>query len=309
MSQSAGFIKTPTFNEVEASFISLTGAISDHGKWLAEWNAKVLCGTPEEPLWHDEGRLHGDYHFGKWLNGEHSAFLQYMPEFIAINELYNKVHKGMQLTVTKVNNGESITRSEYKSFIDSEVALSEAIQGFRDELYKLLLSFDYLTGTLNRQAFFRILEQEYARITRFGEMGCIVLLDIDNFKSINDKFGHAAGDRTLVAIADFIIENMRPYDSICRYGGEEFLICMPKTTIDMAHKIIDRVREDLCKKRIWLSKHDYITASASFGISSMSAEEEFKETIVHADNALYHAKTSGRNKVGVWWAGKVKQTA
>lgn len=308
MSQSAGFIKTPTFSEVEASFINVTGAISDHSKWLAEWNTKVLCGISERSHC-DYGGSYGEYHYGNWLNGEHSDFLEYMPEFIAIKELYNKVYEGIQSTIRKVNSGESITYAEYKYFIDAEMALSESIQNFRDELYKLLLSFDYLTGTLNRQAFFRILEQEYARITRFGEAGCIVLLDIDNFKSINDRFGHAAGDRTLVSIADFIIENMRPYDSICRYGGEEFLICMPKTTIDIAHKIIDRVREDLSNKKIWISRHNYITASASFGISSMSAEEEFKETIVHADDALYHAKTNGRNKVGVWWAGKVKQTA
>jgi len=126
------------------------------------------------------------------------------------------------------------------------------------------------------------------------------LLDIDKFKSINDNLGHAVGDKVLIAIANFIIEKIRPYDSICRYGGEEFLICMPKTTVEMSHGIIDRVREELSQKTICVSDEDCIKISASFGIAPMLADEELKVTIEHADKVLYQAKKSGRNKVRVW---------
>lgn len=307
MLQSSGLVKTPTFSEVETSFAKLNDAIAGHSKWLVEWNTRVLCGIPVEVQYTSE-ESHRNCYFGRWLYGEHAGFLQDKPELAVIKELHCMVHDRMRATVKKANGGEPVTRADYKYFIDSEISLSESLLSLRDELYKLLLSFDYLTGALNRQAFFHILEQEYARITRFGELGCVVLLDIDNFKHINDKFGHAAGDKALISIAGFIIENMRPYDSICRYGGEEFLICMPKTTIDISHSIIDRIREELSQIKICVSDGNYIKASASFGIAPMSAEEEFKETIVHADNALYQAKTSGRNKVGVW-TGNYKQLA
>ena len=299
MSQSPDFIKTPIFSEVESSFTRLNDAIIGHSKWLTEWTTRVICGIPIEDQYTSE-KSHKDCYFGRWLYGEHTGFLQQRPEFAAIKELHRMVHNRMRAIAKKANSGEPITRTEYEHFIGSEISLSESLVNLRDELYELLLSFDYLTGALNRQAFFHILEREYARVTRFGEPSCVVLLDIDNFKNINDKFGHAAGDEVLISIAGFIIENMRPYDSVCRYGGEEFLICMPKTTIEISHSVIDRIREELSQKNICVSDGNCIKVSASFGIASMSAEEELKGTIEHADNALYQAKASGRNKVGVW---------
>ena len=299
MSQLSDSINSPTLSEVESSFTELNDAIIGHTKWLTEWNTRVICGIPVEDQYTSE-ESHKDCYFGRWFYGEHACFLQQEPEFTAIKELHCMVHNRMHAIVKKANSGEPITRTEYESFVNSEASFSESLINLRDELYKLLLSFDYLTGAFNRQAFFHILEKEYARVTRFNEPGCIVLLDVDNFKNINDKFGHAAGDKALTFIAGFIIENMRPYDSICRYGGEEFLICMPKTTIDISYRIINRIREDLSQKKIYLSDDDLIKVSASFGIAPMSAEEKLQDTIEHADKALYQAKTSGRNKVVVW---------
>ena len=299
MSQLPSPTKTPIFTEVETSFTELNEAIVGHSKWLAEWNTRVICGIPVEDQYASEGS-HKSCYFGRWFYGEHDHFLQQKPEFAAIEKHHSMVHKKMRDIVKKANNGEPVTRKEYDNFIDSEASFSEALINLRDELYKLLLSFDYLTGAFNRQAFFRILEQEHSRVKRFNEPVCIVLLDIDKFKRINDKFGHVAGDKVLISIANFIIENMRPYDSICRYGGEEFLICMPKTTVEMAHSIIDRVREELSHKTICVSDEDCIKVSASFGIAPMLVDEELKATIEHADKVLYQAKKSGRNKVRVW---------
>jgi len=298
MSQSSDLVKAPTFSEVETSFSKLNTAIICHTKWLTEWNIRVICKIPVEAQYISE-KSHIDCSFGQWLYGEHANFLRQKPEFSAIKSLHTVVHDKMHAIVNKANSGEIITRNEYESFIASEASFSESLVKLRDELYKLLLSFDYLTGVLNRQAFFHILEQEYARIMRFNEPACIVLLDIDNFKNINDKYGHDAGDKVLISIAKFILENMRPYDSICRYGGEEFLICMPKTSVDISHNIIDRIREELSQQKICILEDNYIQVSASFGIAPISIEN-LKDTIVHADKALYQAKTSGRNKVKVW---------
>lgn len=303
MSQSSDFVKTPTFNEVKSSFTEMNDAIICHTKWLTEWNTRIICGIPVEDQYTSE-ESHRNCYFGRWYHGKHADFLLHKPEFVAIKEQHRIVHNKMRAVALKANSDEPVTRAEYELYIKSEASFSESLINLRDELYKLLLSFDYLTGTFNRQAFFHILEQECARVTRFNEHGCIVLLDIDNFKNINDKFGHASGDKALIAIASFITENMRPYDFICRYGGEEFMICMPKTTIEMSHTIVDRIREDLSKTKISVSDDDYINVTVSFGIAPMSEEENLNDTIEHADMALYQAKTNGRNKVEVWSANR-----
>lgn len=299
MPDSISPLKTPILSEVESSFAQLNDAIIGHSKWLTEWNTRIICGIPVEEQYISE-ESHRTCFFGRWYYAEHANFLHHNPEFTAIEALHHQVHVGMRAIVQKTNNREPVTRAEYASFISSLASLTGAVVNLRDQLYNLLLSFDYLTGALNRQAFFHILEQEYALVTRLSGPCCIVLVDIDHFKKINDKFGHAAGDKVLAAISHFIIDNMRPYDSMCRYGGEEFMICMPATTLEAAQTVIERIREGLSKKKIAVSDANFITITASFGIAPMSAKEELKVTIDHADKALYRAKADGRNKTEVW---------
>jgi len=299
MSQPPNSIKTHTLSEAESLLTRLNDAIIGHAKWLTEWNTNIICETPIADKYISEDS-HRDCYFGQWYYRERANYLHQKSEFAAIEELHRTIHNKMSALAKKINRGGSITRTEYESFIDSEVSFSESVINLRDELYKFLLSFDNLTGVLNRQAFIHILEQEYARVIRFDEPCCVVLMDIDNFKNINDEFGHAAGDKALISIASFIIANLRPYDSICRYGGEEFLICMPKTSLEMAHTIIERIRKEMSQKKICVLEDNCIKIPASFGIAPMSAEEELKNTIEHADKALYRAKANGRNKVEVW---------
>ena len=299
MSFSTDTHKAPTFNDVESSFIKLNDAIIGHSKWLIEWNTRVICGIPVEPPYISE-TSHKDCFFGRWYYGKHPSFMIQKSEFANLDTHHSDVHTCMRAIVNKTNNKTPVSRDEYKQFVDSEATFSQSLITLRDEIYKLLLSYDHLTGALNRQAFFHILEQEQSRIARFSELGCLVLLDIDKFKNINDNFGHSAGDNVLKTISQFIIENLRPYDSICRYGGEEFLICMPKTTIEQSHVIIDRLREELSHETISISDRKTINVTASFGIAAISDDVELSEAIENADKALYEAKTGGRNMVGIW---------
>ncbi len=299
MSQTPDSVVTPTLKDVQLTLAQLDAAIIGHGKWLTEWNIRIICGIPVEEKYIAENAYKESY-FGRWYYDEHASFICHDPAFTAIEELHRRVHSGMRDIVLKIKRGETVSRDEYEAFIEYEASFTEVLVDLRDGLYKLQLSFDYLTGALNRQAFFHLLEQEYSRVTRFNEPGCVVLLDIDHFKDINDRYGHAAGDITLTTIASFLIQHMRTYDSICRYGGEEFLICMPKTTVGIAYNIIDRIRAALSRKKIAVSNDTHITVSASFGIASLSADEALPDTIEHADRALYMAKSGGRNRVEVW---------
>lgn len=112
--------------------------------------------------------------------------------------------------------------------------------------------------------------------------------------------GIKRGDAVLRYIADFLNNNLRPYDLTCRFGGEEFLVCLPNTTVSIAHIAIERLREKISQIKIRIANDIEINITASFGITLLSADEDWNIAIEHADEAMYQAKARGRNRVVVW---------
>ena len=123
----------------------------------------------------------------------------------------------------------------------------------------------------------------------------LLLFDIDHFKQINDKYGHRIGDRAIGHVVDIASEQLRDYDLLFRYGGEEFLICLPDTAEETAVLIANRLRKAV--ELNTLNTEAKITMTVSIGISSTSAFTEPDELIEQADIALYQAKQNGRNQV------------
>jgi diguanylate cyclase (GGDEF)-like protein len=169
----------------------------------------------------------------------------------------------------------------------------------REELTRQAL-FDPVAGTLNRRGGFLAMERELARSARNGTPVSVVLCDLDHFKAVNDEHGHLAGDEVLRTAASRIASRIRPYDSISRYGGEEFLLVIPGCTVDFAVAITERCRERLMATPIRIGDVR-ISVTASFGICSSSWREGLRpeDLIAAADGALYRAKRAGRNRVEV----------
>ena len=155
---------------------------------------------------------------------------------------------------------------------------------------------DQLTGALNRRG----LEEEYDRARaasdRRAEPMCIALLDIDNFKSLNDTHGHQAGDDALVHLAKVIKTTVRPTDVVCRYGGEEFVILLPGTGFKDAIAVVSRLQRELTK-RFFLHDNQRLLLTFSAGVAERRGEESREETIGRADAAMYTAKRTGKNRV------------
>ncbi len=163
-----------------------------------------------------------------------------------------------------------------------------------------LASIDYLTGILNRRAFEDRLNEEIHRAAREGHPISLILADIDEYKKINDTYGHQAGDYTLQKFTQCLTNICRPYDIIGRHGGEEFIICLPNTNGKQARIIAERIRsavEELSIKLVYLNEPINITAS--FGIASpkYGTHESIDTLIMQADKAMYKAKSLGRNIV------------
>jgi len=155
---------------------------------------------------------------------------------------------------------------------------------------------DQLTGTLNRRGLEEEFDRSCAASERRNEPLSLALLDIDNFKSLNDTHGHQAGDGALVHLAKVIKASVRPTDVVCRYGGEEFVILLPGTSLEDSVKVISRLQRELTK-RFFLHDNQRLLITFSAGVAERRPDETRDEAIGRADSAMYLAKRSGKNRV------------
>ncbi len=155
---------------------------------------------------------------------------------------------------------------------------------------------DPLTGALNRKGLDEALEREISGVRRKETPLCLALLDIDNFKKLNDTLGHATGDLALAHLATVARECMRPQDTLARYGGEEFVILLPDTAIDQGIEAMTRLQRELTK-RFFLAETEKILITFSAGVAQLLTDEKGVDAIRRADQAMYLAKRAGKNRV------------
>ena len=164
----------------------------------------------------------------------------------------------------------------------------------KSNLLEYQASHDNLTGLFNRNKFNSLFGKEIRRGHRYKNDLSLVILDIDFFKVVNDKYGHQIGDQVLKEISSIILQNVREHDTVVRWGGEEFLILLPETDIEGAVIVAEKIRSTICNRP--LSKEN-INITASFGITLMNEKDTEESFISRSDEALYEAKENGRNKV------------
>jgi diguanylate cyclase len=205
----------------------------------------------------------------------------------------------------EVINATRIMASETLNVRDELRGMREKAQTNEAELVKLHKELDRvsaqarhdtLTGALNRQGLDEALNREVSGMRRKEAPLCVSLLDIDNFKKLNDKLGHAMGDAALTHLATVARECMRPQDSLARYGGEEFVLLLPDTPLDKGIEAMTRLQRELTK-RFFLAGNEKILITFSAGVAQLAPEEAGAEAIRRADQAMYLAKRAGKNRV------------
>jgi diguanylate cyclase (GGDEF)-like protein len=154
---------------------------------------------------------------------------------------------------------------------------------------------DALTGLGNRHWMQELFEREVIRAQHSGTALCLMMVDVDNFKHFNDRYGHIAGDRVLASVAHALREYLRPTDLIARFGGDEFAVLLPDLDLDQARATAERLRERVAALPSSLSTG----VSVSIGVTLRAGADDVSCLVERADRAMYNAKTEGRNRVCV----------
>lgn len=166
----------------------------------------------------------------------------------------------------------------------------------RAETMSRLAIVDPLTQMLNRRGIVIALLEAMAYAERYEHPMAVALVDIDHFKLVNDRFGHDAGDRVLKGLAAIFQDSIRQSDRVGRYGGEEFLLVFPETTLEASRPIVDRIRARVHEHRFEIPS-GLISVTVSIGVTQFEPSEEHAHLFSRVDQAMYEAKEAGRNLV------------
>jgi diguanylate cyclase len=233
----------------------------------------------------------GSYH-GK-IEG-YADKLSATDDIVKINEILESLMRDTHTMQT------DIMRSREALLHQKEEAESsqEKIKKLQDELSQLseTVRLDQLTGVLNRRGLDEAFTAEVSRFNRGGGSLSVALLDIDNFKNLNDTYGHQVGDTALKHLADVVKKTIRPTDIVTRLGGEEFVILLPDTNIEEAIVTMTRLQRTLTKE-YFLGNNERLLITFSAGIALYKKDEEQPDVLSRADQAMYLAKKMGKNRV------------
>jgi diguanylate cyclase (GGDEF)-like protein len=278
----------------------LEQATHDHDEWHADLLREIVCGLPFS-LKDLEEDAHLNCRFGRWYYERAPAELWGQPAYAAIGEEHERMHRAAARLLREVAADAPIDRDDFEELLAGCEALRARIDSLRHEIESELRNRDALTGAYERAEMLPQLHEWHELAKRRVQPCCIAFLDLDHFKEINDTCGHGAGDEVLAGAVRYLSSCLRPYDKVFRYGGDEFLICLPGADIAIGQAVIKRVREGLASQPLVRGADGIaVHATASFGLALLDPEVSVEESMERADQALLLAKAAGRNRSISW---------
>lgn len=278
----------------------LERAIYDHQQWYEFVVKHLVCRLPVDPRY-AAAEAHRECEFGRWYYGSATGTLRNNPGFVALEPAHEEMHRLATRLLHQLADDKAVRIDDYEAFSNALANLRLQLQSFRRELENALGDLDPLTGAFARIGMLTWLRQQHELVRR-GVLSCgVAMMDLDDFKSVNDTFGHQVGDRILAHCASFLIGHIRPYDRLFRYGGDEFLMCLPDTDAESCRVLVDRLRDGLGRAAL-VEGDRRIDCTLSCGVALLDPDVPVERAIERADRALYAAKRGGRNRTEVWKA-------
>ena len=278
----------------------LEQAAHDHAEWQENLLRSVVCGQPFNL--DDVGdNAHHHCRFGRWYYEQAPAGLWGQPAFAAIGAEHEQVHRSAARLLRDLASDMAIVRENFEELVAGCSRLRLQLDTLRHEIQGALRNRDALTGAYGRVEMLPALREWRALAQRGVQQCCIVFMDVDHLKEINDTYGHQVGDEVLVGVVRYLARQLRPYDKVFRYGGDEFLIALPGADLAMGQAVIRRVREGLASGPLAAGASGVaIHATASFGLALLDPDVPVEDSIERADQALLLAKAAGRNRAINW---------
>lgn len=291
----------PPLTPIEAEYIIRRAepAYEVHQKWIRNVYAILICRTVPTAKQLEQNRQLQTA-ITRWFFCETSEHVRRHSLFPSLVRNHRQLIAVTSALFKAVHGNKEIPPHQFEAFSTALDQFNRGFEGLLGEMRDMLRSADPLTGVCTRFAMLPRLEQERDRIHRTAQSCSICMVDLDHFKMINDTHGHPVGDTVLRSVASHMLQNLRPYDQVYRYGGEEFLLMLPNTEPDAAVPVVDRLRQRINDTLIRVTKGVSVRATASFGIAALYSGGSVHEAIGMADKALYAAKAAGRNRIRVW---------
>lgn len=285
--------------QMRAALKELEQAAYNHDQWAESLYGTLICRLAPDARDID-GDAHRKCRFGQWYYGTGAADLRRHPGFVQIGLEHERMHQHAGSLLSALANGVPISIRDYERFVSTMKSLRLEVTTVQRELEDALYNLDPLTGTPSRIGMLTKLREQQELVVRKVHACTVVMVDLDRFKAVNDTYGHIVGDKVLVGVARYIAAHLRPYDKVFRYGGEEFLICMPDTELPAGHEIIERLREGLEALAHEADGKGIFHVTVSVGLTLLDPDLPVERSIDRADRALYVAKTAGRNRAIIW---------